>query len=306
METKQELSAIVSEITNFSTRDGPGIRTTVFLKGCPLRCKWCSNPETWEKREMLFYIPKRCHHCGACEAACPQGAINSNYVSPFRISRRKCDGCMKCKQVCLYDAFRISGQRYTVDELMAVIERDKCFYGTDGGVTVSGGEPLSSGEFVLELFKRCKDAGIGTVLDTTGYGNALILQEILAYTDLVLLDLKQMDPEKHRKWTGVSNERILKNAKIILSTVETRISLPLIGGVNDDAENIHATAKFAAENGAKHVDMNPLHTLGAGKYHYLGKHSPYGQFRKLEKSEVDEVAEIFRSYGLHVGVGRMM
>ena len=180
METKQELSAIVSEITNFSTRDGPGIRTTVFLKGCPLRCKWCSNPETWEKREMLFYIPKRCHHCGACEAACPQGAINSNYVSPFRISRRKCDGCMKCKQVCLYDAFRISGQRYTVDELMAVIERDKCFYGTDGGVTVSGGEPLSSGEFVLELFKCCKAAGIGTVLDTTGYGNARILQEILA------------------------------------------------------------------------------------------------------------------------------
>ena len=281
---KEELSAIVSEITNFSTRDGPGIRTSVFVKGCPLRCKWCSNPETWEKREMLFYMPKRCHHCGACEAACPQGAISSNYSSPFRIS----------------------GQRFTVDELMKVIERDKCFYGEDGGVTISGGEPLSSGEFVLEIFKRCKAQGIGTVLDTTGYGNTILLEEILTYTDLVLLDLKQMDPEKHRKWTGISNDRILKNAKLITSRVETRISLPLIGGVNDERENIHATAKFAVENGVKHIDINPLHTLGAGKYNYLGKRSPYGQFRKLEKSEVDEVAEIFRSYGLHAGVGRMM
>lgn len=303
---KEELSAIVSEITNFSTRDGPGIRTSVFVKGCPLRCKWCSNPETWEKREMLFYMPKRCHHCGACEAACPQGAISSNYSSPFRISRKKCVECMKCKEVCLYDAFRISGQRFTVDELMKVIERDKCFYGEDGGVTISGGEPLSSGEFVLEIFKRCKAQGIGTVLDTTGYGNTILLEEILTYTDLVLLDLKQMDSEKHKKWTGIPNDRILKNAKLITSRVETRISLPLIGGVNDERENIHATAKFAVENGVKHIDINPLHTLGAGKYNYLGKRSPYGQFRKLEKSEVDEVAEIFRSYGLHAGVGRMM
>ena len=302
----ESLSALVSEITNFSTRDGPGIRTSVFLKGCPLRCKWCSNPETFEKKQMLFYMANRCRHCGACEAACPQKAISSHYTSPFRINRKLCDRCMLCVDVCLYNALQISGEWYTTDQLMKVIERDKCFYGKDGGVTISGGEPLMNGQFVLEIFRRCKEQGIGTVLDTTGYGDSGLLQEILAYTDLVLLDIKQMDPDLHKKWTGVSNELIHKNAELITSTVETRISLPLVAGVNADPEHIHATAKFAVAHGVKHIDINPLHTLGAGKYHYLGKRSPYGRFRTLEKPELDEVAEIFHSYGLQAEFGRMM
>ena len=123
----ESLSALVSEITNFSTRDGPGIRTSVFLKGCPLRCKWCSNPETFEKKQMLFYMANRCRHCGACEAACPQKAISSHYTSPFRINRKLCDRCMLCVDVCLYNALQISGEWYTTDQLMKVIERDKCF-----------------------------------------------------------------------------------------------------------------------------------------------------------------------------------
>ena len=142
--------------------------------------------------------------------------------------------------------------------------------------------------------------------DTTGYGDSAALDEILPNTDLVLLDLKHMDSAAHKKWTGVDNRLILENARRIARAVPVRISLPLIAGVNDGVENIRATAAFAAEIGAQAVDMNPLHTLGAGKYHYLGKRSPYGQFRRLEKSEVDEVAEIFRSFGLHCGVGRMM
>lgn len=300
------LTALVSEITNFSTRDGPGIRTSVFLKGCPLRCKWCSNPETFEKKVLLFYIPKRCQGCGKCEALCPQQAISSRYKHPFRVDRKKCDKCMKCVDTCMYHAFQVSGQEFTVDQLMKVIERDKCFYGKDGGVTISGGEPLSNGEFVLEIFKRCKAQGIGTVLDTTGLGDTELLKKILEYTDLVLLDIKHMDSEMHKKWTGVPNELIQKNAKIIMNSVETRISLPLVADVNNGAENIHATAKLAVENGVKHIDINPLHFLGAGKYNYLGKCSPYKQFRKLEKSEISEVVEIFHSYGLQTGIGRMM
>lgn len=300
------LTAIVSEITNFSTRDGPGIRTTVFLKGCPLRCKWCSNPETWYKKVQLFYIAKRCQRCGRCEVACPNHAISSRYSYPNRINRKKCDMCLKCKEVCLANAFRVSGEVYTVDELMKVIERDKCFYGTEGGLTISGGEALSNGEFVLEMFRRCKEQGIGTVLDSSGYGDTGILQEILKYTDMCLLDLKHMDSEQHKKWTGVPNDLILKNAKIIASTVETRISLPLVPDVNSTPENIHATAKFMVENGIKQVDINPLHTLGAGKYKYLGLNAPYKQFRELEDSEVEEVKEIFQSYGLKAGIGRMM
>lgn len=204
------------------------------------------------------------------------------------------------------NAFRVSGEVYTVDELMKVIERDKCFYGTEGGLTISGGEALSNGEFVLEMFRRCKEQGIGTVLDSSGYGDTGILQEILKYTDMCLLDLKHMDSEQHKKWTGVPNDLILKNAKIIASTVETRISLPLVPDVNSTPENIHATAKFMVENGIKQVDINPLHTLGAGKYKYLGLNAPYKQFRELEDSEVEEVKEIFQSYGLKAGIGRMM
>lgn len=298
--------ALVSEITNFSTRDGPGIRTSVFLKGCPLRCKWCSNPETFEKKQMLFFMASRCRQCGACALTCPQKAIRLGQSSVFRIDRKKCDSCMKCVDACLYNALQMSGEWFTTDQLMHVIERDKCFYGTDGGVTISGGEPLMSGKFVLEIFQRCKEQNIGTVLDTTGYGDSDLLHEILRYTDLVLLDIKQMDPVLHKKWTGVSNELIHQNAEIITSSVETRISLPLVGGVNDTAENLHATAKFAVSHGIKHIDINPLHTLGAGKYHYLGKRSPYRQFHTLEKPELDEVAEIFHSYGLQVSFGRMM
>ncbi|MPM06865.1 4-hydroxyphenylacetate decarboxylase activating enzyme [bioreactor metagenome] len=297
---------LVSEILNFSTRDGPGIRTTVFLKGCPLRCKWCSNPETIEKKIQLFYIAKRCRYCGRCEAVCPQKAISSRYSYPNRIDRKKCDGCMKCVEVCPYQAFRISGEEYTADALMKVIERDRCFYGEDGGVTISGGEALSSGEFVLEIFRRCKEQGIGTVLDTSGCGNTEQLIKILEHTDLVLLDIKHMDTEKHRLWTGVGNDLILKNAEIIMSSAETRISVPLVADVNTDPGNIHATAKFTSENGVERIDINPLHTLGAGKYKYLGIRSPYKQFRELGKNEIDRIVEIFNSYGLQTGIGRMM
>lgn len=301
-----EQTCLISEITNFSTKDGPGIRTSIFVKGCPLRCKWCSNPETFTKERMLFYMANRCVQCGKCTALCPAQAISDAYTSLHRIDRDKCTGCMQCVDMCMHNAFRISGQEFSADALMKVIVRDKCFYGDDGGVTISGGEPLLSGDFVLEIFRRCREEGIGTVLDTTGYGDSRILQEILQYTDLVLLDLKVMDPEKHREWTGVSNERILKNAALIMETVPTRISIPFIGDVNSDAENIKATAAFAAEHGAVHVDLNPLHTLGAGKYHFLGKESPYEGLREPEEEEIQSAVRIFAAYGLPATIGRMM
>ena len=299
-------SCLVSEITGFSTKDGPGIRTSVFLKGCPLRCKWCANPETFVKEQMLMYMPNRCFRCGACEAACPEGAIRHDVWSIFRIDRKKCTRCMECLSACMHDAFRISGEWYTVDDLMKVILRDKCFYGEDGGVTISGGEPLMSADFVLEVFRRCKENEVGTVLDTTGLGDPEKLREILKYTDLVLLDLKVMDPEKHRAWTGVSNEKILENAEIILRTVPTRISVPFIHGVNSDPENVRKTAEFAAKRGAAAIDLNPLHTLGAGKYHFLGKRSPYGRLQEPTDSEIREAVSIIESYGIPANVGRMM
>lgn len=297
---------IVSEILKFSTKDGPGIRTTIFVKGCPLRCKWCSNPETFEKKVQLFYIPQRCTQCGRCEALCPQQAISNRYNYPTRIDRKACDMCLKCVDACYNKAYKISGEEYTVDELMKIVERDKVFFRKDGGLTISGGEPLSSASFVLEMFKRCKEKGIGTVLDTTGYGDEAMLREILKYTDMVLLDIKHMDPEEHMKWTGVSNELIHKNARIIAQTVETRISFPLIAGANDSDRNIHATARFAHELGVKTIDLNPLHTLGAGKYRYLGKCSPYGRFGELGDDDIARAVGIIKEHGVQANVGRMM
>ena len=253
-----------------------------------------------------MYMPNRCFECGACEAVCPEQAIRGNRHSMFRIDRKKRTRCMKCLEVCLHDAFRISGKWYTVDELMKVILRDECFYGEDGGVTISGGEPLMSAPFVLEIFRRCREQGIGTVLDTTGLGDPAMLEEILKYTDMVLLDLKVMDPEKHRQWTGVSNEKILENARRIIPKVPTRISVPLIRGVNSDVDNIRETARFASELGAIAMDLNPLHTLGKGKYHFLGLRSPYGRLEEPTEEEVQAAKQAAEAFGIPVGIGRMM
>lgn len=300
------LTGLVSEITSFSTMDGPGIRTTVFLKGCPLRCKWCSNPETWEKRKALYYIPKKCKGCGKCEQVCPNRAISSRYTYPTRIDRKKCNLCFKCVETCPNRAFKISGREYTVREMLAFLEKEKIFYSKEGGLTFSGGEPLMQDQFVYEVFKACRDNKISTVLDTSGFGNTDSLKKILEYTDLVLLDIKLMNDNLHKKWTGISNKLILKNAAVIASTVPVRISLPLIQGVNDTKENLYATAEFALANGISHIDVMPLHTLGAGKYRYLGMYSPYAFFSKLNKNDLNYSIELLRRFGLEVSLGRMM
>ncbi len=300
------LTGLISEITSFSTMDGPGIRTTVFLKGCPLRCKWCSNPETWEKKRALYYIPKKCGGCGKCEAACPRRAIGPRRAYPTRIDRKKCDLCFRCVEVCPCRALKISGREYSVGELLSFLEREKVFYGKEGGVTISGGEPLAQSRFVLEVFKGCRERGISTVLDTSGCGDTDGLTEILRYTDLVLLDLKLMDEKLHKKWTGASNGLILRNAAVAASSVPVRISLPLIRGVNDSEPNLRATAEFAASIGVKNIDIEPLHTLGAGKYRYLGMRSPYGAFLRPEQADLNRAAGVMRSYGLEVSLGRMM
>jgi len=213
---------------------------------------------------------------------------------------------MKCVNTCLNKAFKKSGETYTVERLMGLVERDRPFFGATGGLTVSGGEPLLQGEFVKALFRQCKARGISTVLDTSGYGDNELLQELLEDTDLALLDIKHMDPESHLKWTGRSNALILKNATLIARTVKTRISIPLIAGVNDSPENIHATARFAVEHGIEWIDVNPFHKLGAGKYHYLGMRSPYNRFLPLEKETIQSTITILQQYGLQTTLGRMM
>lgn len=298
-------TAIVSEITGFSTHDGPGIRTTVFLKGCPLRCAWCSNPETWTKERMLFFHEKRCTGCGRCADACLHGAIKPPGAEA-RVDRARCKLCFECVSACLPRALAVSGEEWTIDDLFRRIERDKPFYGQNGGLTLSGGEPLSSPGFARELFERCKRAGISTVLDTTGYAPEETVEAILPFTDLVLLDLKHMDDAQHRRWTGVGNELILANAERIMATVPTRVSFPFVPEANGSDENVEATARFAAEKGVEWVDINPLHALGAAKYQGLGMASPFEDLRIPTLDEVAHVRDLMTKHGLQTTIGRMM
>ncbi|MDX9762685.1 MAG: glycyl-radical enzyme activating protein [Desulfomonilia bacterium] len=297
-------TGMITEIKKFATHDGPGIRTTVFLKGCPLHCAWCSNPETIETFSQLYFRPKRCKGFGACVDICPEKAVGMDIDA--KVDRKKCTLCMKCAAECPNSAFMQIGEIYSLSDLMREIEKDKPFYGKEGGVTLSGGEPLFQAGFTLQIFKRSKEIGISTVLDTSGCAASEVVREIMEYTDLILLDIKHMDPQMHRQGTGVDNVLILKNARIMASMRKMRVSLPLIPDYNDSEENLSATAEFALSLGVDHIDINPLHKLGADKYTCLGLASPYDAYRPLDKQDVMKARDIIKAHGLKVTVGRMM
>jgi pyruvate formate lyase activating enzyme len=213
---------------------------------------------------------------------------------------------MKCVELCPYSAFKQVGSVVTVDEVMVEVEKDKPFYGSDGGLTISGGEPLYQPDFTRELLKKSKEKGISTVLDTTGYAKWDVFEDILRYTDMVLLDIKHMDPAKHLEGTGVSNKIIFENAKLIAEKCETRISIPLIPGYNNTLENLTATAKFLKTINIEWVDILPLHALASSKYEYLGLKSPYHEIGEINKEEVNKARDIFTRYGFKTTIGRMM
>lgn len=297
-------TGLVTEIKKFATHDGPGIRTTVFLKGCPLRCKWCSNPETISPNSQFYFIAKRCKNYGGCVDVCPVGAISMDMES--KIDRTKCTLCMECVNACPHGAFRQVGTYMSISEVMEEIEKDNPFYGEDGGMTLSGGEPLYQSGFALCLLKRCNEKGISTVLDTSGHASPEIVKQAMEYTDMVLLDLKHMDPEMHKQGTGVDNALILENAGLMAEKTCVRISLPLIPDYNDGKENLSATAQFALSLGVDHIDVNPLHILGTDKYTCLGLNPPYASFRGIEDHDVLRARDILEGFGLQVTIGRMM
>jgi len=297
-------TGLVSEIKKFATHDGPGIRTTVFFKGCPLKCKWCSNPETISPHIQFYFIAKRCKSYGACVDVCPVGAITMDKES--KIDREKCTLCMECVGACPHGSFRQIGTYMSIDDVLGEIEKDKPFYGEDGGMTLSGGEPLYQPGFALCLLKRCHDKGISTVLDTCGYASPEIVKKTMDYTDMVLLDLKHMDTEMHKQGTGVDNALILENARFMAEKTRVRISLPLIPDFNDSKKNLSETAQFALSLGIDHIDVNPLHILGSDKYTCLGLNPPYASFRGIEDHEVLRARDILEGIGMQVTIGRMM
>ena len=257
--TRADVAATILNIQQFSVHDGPGIRTTVFLKGCPLHCLWCSNPESQNGYPELAHQDRLCDKCGRCVDVCDVGAIHVT-ESGVAVDRTKCSECLACTAACTRGALHVYGERRTAEDVLSVVKRDRPYYEPSGGVTLSGGEPLVAAEFVAELFKRCRHEGIHTAVETSGYVDASRLQCVLPWTDLVMLDLKLMDPDSHREWTGRTNGVIVENAqRIISSSASLVIRFPVIPGVNNKDANLEATIGFLLKMGRRLSGLSCCH-----------------------------------------------
>jgi pyruvate formate lyase activating enzyme len=302
---KRDISGTVFDIRKYSIHDGPGIRTTVFFKGCPLSCWWCHNPEGQALKPEIMFRQSRCIQCDTCLAVCPAGAISRN-DGRVTIDLEKCDLCGDCLENCYAQALELAGRTMGVDEVLAEIERDTIFYDqSGGGATFSGGEPLFQRGFLKALLVACQSRGIHTVLDTCGYASWQALDDIRDYVGLFLYDLKIMDDTLHRRYTGVSNKLILNNLQN-LSGLRQRIivRVPIIPGINDHPENLNQMAKFLSGLiSLERVDLLPYHKLGFGKYTSLQKVYRLSETQPPTEEYMSDLSNLFRGFGLDVKIG---
>ena len=295
----------VFNIQRYSIHDGAGIRTLVFLKGCPLRCLWCCNPESQRGVSELGYIESRCAgavDCGApCIAACPIAAISSNAQGKAIVDRAKCDTCGKCAQACGKGALKIVGRVMTVKQVMAEVEKDRPFYRrSGGGVTVGGGEPLAQCQFAAELLEAAHKSYLHTALETCGHAPWPHFSVVLEHVDLLQFDIKHMDLARHRELTGQSNELILDNLRKVRSIKDPRdviIRIPVVPGCNDSAENIRSTAEFVAGLGFRQVELVLYHRLGASKYAQYGMAYPLTECEPPSEADMSSLREVVRASG---------
>lgn len=303
-----ERKAIVFNIQKYNMYDGPGIRTLVFFKGCALRCKWCSNPESQRRRFEVMLKKDLCVSCGACVSVCPVGIHALAGAQPQHTVNREteCVNCGHCVKACPKGALAIAGQSKGISELLEVVEQDWPFYqSSGGGVTVGGGEPMLQAEAVANLLLACKRKGINTAMETCGYARPETVRQLAEVVDLFLFDIKHMDADKHYALTGVRNESILANLRWLLENgSNVRIRMPLLKGYNDDAEELHAVGKFLQNykgmKNLKGVDLLPYHKMGVGKYAQLDMEYPVKDNPVLDEHDTAHMESILRGYDLDV------
>lgn len=297
---------IVYNIQRYSIHDGPGIRTTVFLKGCPLNCWWCHNPESQSFKPEIMYNKDSCIVCGSCIQSCQEGAIKIAAGIVVR-SISRCKLCGNCVRSCLVGAQELVGREMTVDEIIKEVEKDIIFYDqSGGGVTLSGGEPLMQFRLLQRLIKKFHQRGINIAVDTCGYIAWDKLEKIASEIDIFLYDLKLMDSEKHRKYTGVGNEKILENlTKLAQKDSNYKIygRVPLIPGINDDRENIEGIGRLLVKLGINDLNILPYHGIAYDKYKRLGIEYKMQDIEILSEERIKYLVGLLKDLGLHVKIG---
>ena len=299
-------SGIVFNIQKYSVHDGPGIRTVVFLKGCPLRCRWCSNPESQKPQPQLVYNRNKCltlEHCVRCLEVCTAGAIKSGEGGRVEIDREVCTECLLCTKACPSLALNVYGESMTVEQVIGKVEEDSAFYSrSGGGLTIGGGEPMHQAEFAVAILKEAKRRRINTAMETCGFCSWEALESACELLDTLLYDVKSMDPEKHRVFTGVSNELVLENLERVREAfpgLPVWVRTPIVPGFNDDPEEIRRVLEHIQGMPNTWFEALDYHRMGKPKYEYLGLDFPMGD-RKLDEEKIRRIRQMVRSEFPHL------